>query len=148
MARIEVTATTDGACIGNPGPGGYAGIYVVNGVEHTVKGGAIATTNNQMELYAVIAVMKAISVPAHITFRVDSQYVMMDREKWARWQMKKTGIKNLPLWQKLIEVGKEKGHFIEFVHIDGHSGDPLNERVDKLAKTEARKASLLRRSDT
>lgn len=139
MDRIKLTINTDGSCIGNPGPGGYAAIYHLNGEEHIVKGRAYKTTNNQMELIAVIKAIESLTVPADITIRCDSTYVFMDREKWEKWRLKRD-FANKALWEKLIRVGNRGKHKITYVHVDGHSGDDLNERCDKIAKEQARTA--------
>ena len=135
---FAVTIYTDGACKGNPGPGGYAAILTCNGKEKIIRGGASQTTNNRMELVAVIEGLKALKKPSEVLIVTDSKYVMMTREKWLRWQ-KKHNVPNWDLWQTLLAEGKNGQHKIRFQHVDGHSGHVYNERCDKIAKEQAMK---------
>lgn len=126
---------TDGACSGNPGPGGYASILRYKGKEKILTGGFICTTNNRMELLAVIKGLRAIKDPT-IPLRIysDSSYVVDAINKgwlvkWQRTHFKNK--KNADLWQEYLEVAK--GKQITFIWIRGHAGHPDNERCDKLA---------------
>ena len=141
MKRIEIF--TDGACLGNPGPGGWGVILRYNNVEKELSGNEADTTNNKMELTAVISALSALKEPCNITLYTDSRYVMDGIEKWIlNWKQngwktanKKTPVKNLELWQKLDEL-KSK-HDIRWVWVKGHAGHPENERCDELARTAA-----------
>lgn len=141
MKRIEIF--TDGACLGNPGPGGWGVILRYNNVEKELFGNEANTTNNKMELTAVISALSALKEPCNITLYTDSRYVMDGIEKWIlNWKQngwktanKKTPVKNLELWQKLDEL-KSK-HDIRWVWVKGHAGHPENERCDELARTAA-----------
>lgn len=138
-SKKNVEIFTDGACSGNPGPGGY-GIILRYG-EHTkeLSGGAAQTTNNRMELSAVIEALKALKEPCSVTLTTDSQYVVNSVTKgWVyNWQ-KKNWIKaknepvpNKELWQELLPLLKK--HEVKFVWVRGHNGHPENERCDELA---------------
>lgn len=129
---------TDGACKGNPGIGGW-GIWMRSGgKEKELCGGEAHTTNNKMELQAVIEGLRILKKPCDITLHIDSQYVMNGVTKWMKgWKRNgwKTGdkkpVKNKELWQELdIEVAR---HDIKWVWVKGHAGDPGNERADALA---------------
>lgn len=143
MKRIEIF--TDGACLGNPGAGGWGVILRYNDVEKELSGGEVETTNNRMELTAVIMALEALKEPCNITLYTDSRYVMDGIEKWIfNWKKtgwktanKKTLVKNVELWQKLDEL-KSK-HEIRFVWVKGHAGHIENERCDELARGEAYK---------
>jgi len=141
LKRIEIF--TDGACLGNPGPGGWGVILRYNDVEKELFGNEANTTNNKMELTAVISALSALKEPCNITLYTDSRYVMDGIEKWIfNWKQngwktanKKTPVKNLELWQKLDEL-KSK-HDIRWVWVKGHAGHKENERCDELARTAA-----------
>lgn len=143
MKRIEIF--TDGACLGNPGAGGWAAILRYNDVEKEIMGGEANTTNNRMELTAVISALTALKEPCNITLYTDSRYVMDGIEKWiVNWKQngwkttnKKSAVKNVELWQKLDEL--QNKHEIRFVWVKGHAGHKENERCDTLARTEALK---------
>ncbi len=134
---------TDGACSGNPGPGGWA--YVLRDgptrKEREGSGGQAMTTNNQMELMAVIKGLQALSRPCSVHLYADSQYVLNGLKTWMaswkrnRWQRKSGSnwepVKNVELWQQLDELAAS--HEITFHHVKGHSGHPENERCDVLA---------------
>ena len=143
MNRVAVIAYTDGACKGNPGPGGWSAILVRQDGEQEICGGSPATTNNRMELTAVIEVMKSCDVPSDITIVTDSTYVMISKEKWQRWS-KKPNLPNKDLWLQLIEVGRKGNHHLHFQHVDGHSGHVYNERCDTIAKMQASKIAVQR----
>lgn len=143
MKRIEIF--TDGACLGNPGAGGWGVILRYNNIEKELSGGENDTTNNRMELTAVIKALEALKESCNITLYTDSRYVMDGIEKWI-FQWKKTGwktankkspVKNVELWQRLDEL-KSK-HEIRFVWVKGHAGHAENERCDELARCEAQK---------
>lgn len=129
---------TDGACRGNPGPGGYGAILRYNGQEKTLSGCEYNTTNNRMELMAAIEALKAVNRPCSVRVTTDSKYVMDGITKWLpQWQLRgwKTAsnqpVKNADLWQALLEASKP--HMIEWCWVKGHSGHPENERCDELA---------------
>lgn len=139
---MTVEIFTDGACSGNPGPGGYGAILRVG--EHTkeISGGAPDTTNNRMELMGVIAALSALKYPCDVILTTDSKYVVDSVTKgWARsWQAKgwvksdKKPALNADLWEKLL--GLLDTHNVKFVWVKGHAGHPENERCDRLAVME------------
>ena len=139
---MTVEIFTDGACSGNPGPGGYGAILRVG--EHTkeISGGAPDTTNNRMELMGVIAALSALNRPCDVILTTDSKYVVDSVTKgWARsWQAKgwvksdKKPALNADLWEKLL--GLLDIHNVKFVWVKGHAGHPENERCDRLAVME------------
>ena len=143
MKRIEIF--TDGACSGNPGAGGWGAILRYNNVEKELSGGEAETTNNRMELTAVISALEALKEPCNITLYTDSKYVMEGIEKWIiswkqngwRTSNKKSPVKNVELWQKLDELRQK--HEIRWVWVKGHAGHKENERCDELARIEAQK---------
>ncbi len=130
---------TDGACSGNPGPGGWAAILRWNDHERELSGGEPQTTNNRMELQSVIEGLAALSRPMRVVVHTDSAYVEQAfTQGWlAGWQRNgwrtagKKAVKNQDLWERLAEL--VDGHTIEFRRVKGHSGIELNERVDRLA---------------
>ena len=142
MSDIEIF--TDGACSGNPGAGGWGAILRYGDVEKELSGGESDTTNNRMELTAVIEALKALKRPCNITLYTDSRYVMDGVNRWLpNWKVngwrtsnKKSPVKNIDLWQAL-ESQLEK-HQIKWVWVKGHNGHPENERVDKLARDQAK----------
>ena len=133
-----VTINTDGACRGNPGPGGWGAVLQYGGKTKELYGGTGATTNNRMELTAVIEALQALKVPCKITLRSDSKYVLQGITEWMpNWKQRgwrtaaKKPVLNVDLWQTLDElVGKHK---IDWQWVKGHSGDAGNERADELA---------------
>ena len=135
----NVSIYTDGACRGNPGKGGWGAILVYGGREKELSGGEVETTNNRMELSAVIAALGALKEPCEVTLTTDSQYVVNAIEKgWlASWQQKgwrksdRGAVLNVDLWQKLVALLDL--HKVNFVWVKGHNGHPYNERCDKLA---------------
>ena len=139
----HVNIYTDGACRGNPGKGGWGAILVYGSVEKELSGGEPMTTNNRMELSAVIAALSALKEPCEVTLTTDSQYVVNAIEKgwleaWRKNNWKKSDrgqVLNVDLWQELI-VQLEK-HEVNFVWVKGHNGHPYNERCDSLATTVA-----------
>jgi len=131
---------TDGACKGNPGIGGW-GAWLKSG-EHSkeIFGGELATTNNRMELTAVIEALQALKRPCRIALYLDSQYVRKGITEWIHgWKAKgwrtadKQPVKNAELWQRLDRLVSSAGHQIEWHWVKGHAGDPGNERADALA---------------
>ncbi len=130
---------TDGACSGNPGPGGWGVLMRWNGHEKELCGGEAETTNNRMEMMAVIQGLRALKKPSQVTLYTDSKYVMEGVTKWlAGWKTKgwktaaKKPVKNQDLWE---EIDALLGvHSVEFVWVKGHAGHPENERADALAR--------------
>ena len=140
--RKIVEIHTDGACLGNPGPGGWAALLRCKGREREVVGGDSDTTNNRMELMAAIAALEALSEPCEITLHTDSQYVRQGITLWMpNWLRRgwKTSagaqVKNRDLWERLHAAAQR--HVIDWRWVKGHSGNPDNERVDVLARDEA-----------
>lgn len=138
MNHIEIY--TDGACKGNPGPGGWGALLKSGGTEKELFGGELGTTNNRMELMAVIQALQALKRPCQVTLHADSQYVLKGITEWlAGWKAKgwktaaKQPVKNVDLWQQLDEVVSTSGHKIDWRWVRGHNGDPGNERADGLA---------------
>ncbi|MBE6696909.1 MAG: ribonuclease HI [Ruminococcaceae bacterium] len=137
MKHVDVY--TDGACRGNPGRGGWGAVLVYRGVEKELSGGEPMTTNNRMELSAVIAALSALREPCEITLTSDSKYVVDAVTKgWAKsWQARgwvkpdKSPALNPDLWEKLLRLLDY--HQVTFVWVKGHAGHPYNERCDKLA---------------
>lgn len=142
-ARIEIF--TDGACSGNPGIGGWAALLRYKDVEKELSGGETETTNNRMELTAVIEALKALKTVCNITLYTDSKYVMSGVTEWmSNWKRnnwktanKKGDVKNVDLWMQLDELIRQ--HEIRWVWVKGHNGHPENERVDALARNEVQK---------
>ena len=142
MPAVEIY--TDGACSGNPGAGGWGAILRYGEVEKELSGGEDNTTNNRMELKAVIEALKALKKECDITLYTDSRYVMDGVTKWLpNWQQngwrtsnKKTPVKNIDLWQELESLLQK--HRIKWVWVKGHNGHPENERVDRLARDQAK----------
>lgn len=137
MKKVELY--TDGACRGNPGPGGWGAILVYRGKEKELSGGEASTTNNRMELMAAIAGMSALREPCEIVLTSDSKYLVDAINKgWlASWKKNgwrkadKSAVLNVELWKKidsLLEI-----HDVSFVWVHGHTGHPYNERCDALA---------------
>lgn len=141
-----VRAFTDGACLGNPGPGGYGAILIYRGRRKELSGGEPATTNNRMELRACIAALRALKHPCDVELTSDSRYVVQGIEDgWAeRWRRngwmrtKKDPAKNADLWQELLDLCAI--HRVRFLWVRGHDGHPENERADELAVAAARQA--------
>lgn len=143
MSKIIIYC--DGACLGNPGPGGYAALLMLEKdprTERVVSGFEYQTTNNRMELKAAIEGLKALKKKCQVTLFSDSQYVVKGMSEWMKnWQ--KSGFKNArnkeivnaDLWQELLEASKE--HHVLWRWVRGHSGNVLNERVDEIAREQA-----------
>jgi ribonuclease HI len=137
----QVVIYTDGACKGNPGPGGW-GVLMrsPDGSEKELFGGELKTTNNRMEMMAVIQALQALKRPCNVTLHLDSQYVLKGITEWlAGWKAKgwktaaKQPVKNVDLWQRLDALALQGVHTIEWRWVKGHAGDPGNERADALA---------------
>ena len=143
----HVVIHTDGACKGNPGPGGW-GVQMVSGTHvKELFGGELNTTNNRMELTAVIEALKALKRPCAVALYLDSQYVRQGITQWIHgWKAKgwrtadKQPVKNVDLWQVLDQLVSSSGHRIEWHWVKGHAGDPGNERADALANQGVAKA--------
>ncbi|MCM2355383.1 MAG: ribonuclease HI [Arenimonas sp.] len=142
MKSVEIH--TDGACLGNPGPGGWAALLRHNGRERELAGGEAQTTNNRMELLAAIMALEALKAPCEVVLSTDSQYVQKGigewLPNWIRRGWKTAGgdpVKNQDLWQRLHAAAKP--HKVQWKWVKGHAGHVENERVDKLARAEAEK---------
>jgi ribonuclease HI len=143
---VSVEIFTDGACLGNPGPGGWAALLRYRTVERCLSGGESETTNNRMELMAAIAGLEALKRPASVRLTTDSQYVKHGIEAWLpRWQANgwrtsdRKAVKNQDLWQRLALAAAP--HRIAWHWTRGHSGHAENERVDQLARAAAERAA-------
>lgn len=142
----EVEIFTDGACKGNPGPGGWGAILRYNGSEKEISGGTPCTTNNRMELLGIIEALKLLKEPCSVKLHSDSQYVCNALTKgWARkWQSnnwmrtRSEPALNADLWKELLELVDM--HDVEVIWVRGHAGHPENERCDRLAVAAANKA--------
>ena len=138
----HVDLYTDGACSGNPGPGGWGSILVYKGKELVLSGGHPSTTNNRMELTAVIEGLSRLKEPCEVTLCSDSKYVIDSLEKgWVygwkakNWMRKSEPVPNADLWQKLLPL--VSAHRLTYIWVKGHNGHPYNERCDKLATEQA-----------
>ena len=137
MLRVDIY--TDGACRGNPGPGGWGAVLVYEGKEKELSGGEASTTNNRMELSSAIAALSALRFPCQVTLTSDSKYLTDAVNRgWLRdWQKRgwkkadKSPVLNVDLWQQLVELLRI--HEVTFVWVKGHAGHPYNERGDALA---------------
>lgn len=143
-ATVEVF--TDGACLGNPGPGGWGALLRYGAVERCLSGGEAQTTNNRMELMAAIAALEALRRPSRVRLTTDSQYVKQGIESWLpRWQANgwrtsdRKPVKNQDLWQRLADAAVR--HDVSWHWTRGHSGHAENERVDELARQAAADAA-------
>jgi len=136
---------TDGACSGNPGAGGYCAILMYNGAEKVVSGSELDTTNNRMEILAVIKGLEALKEKCNVNVYSDSQYVVdafnqnwIENWKNNSWRTAgKKDVKNPDLWQKLLELTEK--HVVTFIKVKGHSDNEYNNRCDKIAVEEYRK---------
>lgn len=138
----QVEIFTDGSCLGNPGPGGYAAILRYGQHQKTFSHGYFTTTNNRMELMAAIVALEALTMPCHVTLSTDSQYVRQGITQWIlNWKKRgwktadKKPVKNVDLWQRLDQA--LQSHQIDWVWVKGHSGHPENEQCDQLARQAA-----------
>ncbi len=144
----QINLYTDGACSGNPGAGGYAAILVFNAKEKEIAGGFRKTTNNRMELTAVIEGLKALKEKCNVSIYSDSKYIVDAFKagwiyKWEKlgWRRsKKDRLLNPDLWKELYELSKK--HDIIFNWVKGHNSHPMNERCDRLAVNESKKSNL------
>ena len=136
----DVTVYTDGACSGNPGPGGWAAIIIENGAERVVSGAEPRTTNQRMELMAAIEGLAAIPGRRRVHVYTDSAYVMncFEQRWWVRWETNgwlgagKKAVTNRDLWERLL--AQVRRHDVVWHKVRGHSGDVMNDRVDTLAR--------------
>jgi ribonuclease HI len=140
LTKVEIF--TDGACKGNPGPGGWGAVIRAGKTERELSGGEKLTTNNRMEMTAAIEGLKALKRPCHVTLSTDSRYVMDGLTKWIKgWQRNgwrtadKKPVKNADLWQALLDAAAP--HRIDWLWVKGHAGHPENERADRLASNAA-----------
>lgn len=135
----SITIYTDGACSGNPGPGGWAGILMFGAHERLVSGGEKETTNNRMELRAVVESLRALKEPCRVLLHSDSAYIVNAFndgwiDNWIRRGWKTAGkkpVKNRDLWEALLTLMED--HDVQFVKVKGHADNDLNNRVDALA---------------
>ncbi|MBD9368691.1 ribonuclease HI [Xanthomonas sp. XNM01] len=137
MKAIEIH--TDGACSGNPGPGGWGALLRYNGHERELSGGEMDTTNNRMELMAAIMALEVLKEPCQIVLHTDSQYVRQGITEWMPGWIRRNWknsagdpVKNRDLWERLQQATQR--HRIDWRWVKGHNGDPDNERVDALAR--------------
>ena len=135
----QVTIYTDGACSGNPGPGGWGAVLLSGGHERDLWGGEPATTNNRMELFAAIAALEALKRPCKVELHTDSQYLRQGITEWiSGWKARgwrtaaKAPVKNDDLWKRLDAARAH--HEVSWRWVKGHAGHPLNERADELAR--------------
>ncbi|MCW5745937.1 MAG: ribonuclease HI [Alphaproteobacteria bacterium] len=143
-SRAAVEIFTDGACSGNPGPGGWGAVLRYGNVERELSGGEAATTNNRMEMMAAIAALEALTRPSDVRLTTDSIYLRDGITKWIHgWKRNgwrtadRKPVKNIDLWQRLEEALKH--HHVEWHWVKGHAGHAENERADALARGEIRK---------
>lgn len=136
----HVVIYTDGACKGNPGPGGWGALLTMGGTEKELFGGELVTTNNRMEMTAVIEALGALKRPCCVTLYLDSEYVRKGITEWIHgWKARgwrtaaKAPVKNVDLWQRLDALITSSDHAINWRWVKGHAGDPGNERADALA---------------
>lgn len=142
-----VTIYTDGSCLKNPGPGGYAALLLFKKdgelIEKVVKGGWLETTNNQMELMAAIKALQSLKTRCRVKLFSDSNYVVRGMKEWIhnwrRTKWKNGQLANLDLWKQLDELADK--HSVTWLWVKAHAGHPENERVDELARKEAIKSS-------
>jgi ribonuclease HI len=142
----KVTIYTDGACKGNPGPGGWGAILFYGDKKKEICGGEPATTNNRMELMGAISALELLNRPCKVELHTDSQYVMKGIQEWIKgWKARgwktadKSPVKNEDLWKRL-DAARDR-HDVDWRWVKGHAGHPLNERADALANEGLRKAN-------
>jgi len=147
----EVVIYTDGACSGNPGPGGWGAVMRWQGQEKELRGGDPQTTNNRMELTAAIKALEALKRPSTVSLYTDSTYLLNGITKWLPgWQRNgwktaaKKPVKNEDLWRRLVEAMEP--HEVTWLWVKGHAGDPDNERADELARLGIEEAATMVRS--
>jgi len=139
---------TDGACLGNPGPGGYAAVLLLGRGRKEVSAGRRQTTNNRMELLAAILGLSTLKQPSKVELYSDSKYLVDNilqgnvRRWWGNgWKLdRKTTAQNIDLWEIILDLCRI--HNVTFIWVEGHSGNPENERCDQLAMQTARRANL------
>jgi len=148
----DVTIYTDGACKGNPGPGGWGALLRSGPHLRELCGGERETTNNRMEMMAVIEALRSLKRPCRITLYLDSEYVRKGITEWLPgWKARgwrtaaKQPVKNADLWQILDDLVHQQGHRIDWHWVKGHAGDPGNERADALANDGVAKALSAKR---
>jgi ribonuclease HI len=141
VSQAEVEIFTDGACSGNPGPGGWGAILRFGNRERELSGGDPATTNNRMELMAAIVGLEALKRPCRVRLFTDSNYLREGVTKWIHgwkrngWRTSdRKPVKNVDLWQRLDAA--RLPHHVDWIWVKGHSGHPENERADQLARNE------------
>jgi len=141
----EVEIYTDGACLGNPGPGGWGAVLLSGRHRREISGSDPATTNNRMELMAAIEGLEALKRPCRVVLHTDSRYVKQGITEWLpRWQKNgwrtasRKPVENRPLWERLIAATEP--HDVHWRWVRGHAGNPGNEKADELARTAARRA--------
>ena len=142
MSKTKVLIYTDGSCEPNPGPGGWAALIYIDGVERTLTGSAADTTNNRMELTAALEALRALDAPAQISLYTDSEYLKRGITEWMpgwkarHWKRKGGKLANIDLWQALdIALGR---HELDWHWVKAHAGQRENERVDRLARAAMR----------
>ncbi len=141
----KVVLYTDGACSGNPGPGGYGAVLIYGGVEKEIFGGEKSTTNNKMEMMAVIKGLEALKEPCEVEVYSDSAYIVNAIEQGWIDSWKKNGwrkadkkpVKNVDLWERLLELMEK--HSVTFNKVKGHADDEYNNRCDRIAVREREK---------
>lgn len=146
--RKKVRLYTDGACSGNPGPGGYGAILIYKGIEREISDYEISTTNNRMEIMAVIKGLELLKEPCEVTVYSDSAYVVNTIDKGWIYSWKKNNwiksdkekVKNIELWERMLELMQM--HKVKFVKVKGHSDNTYNNRCDKLAVDARNKVKL------
>jgi ribonuclease HI len=138
-AKPRVVAYTDGACAGNPGPGGWGAILISGSHRKEINGGEAATTNNRMELMAAISALEALKAPSQVELHTDSEYVQKGISTWIHgWKRKGwrtaagSPVKNVELWRRLDEA--QQRHEVAWKWLRGHAGHAENERADELAR--------------
>lgn len=136
LPKVEIF--TDGACSGNPGPGGWAAILRSGSKEMEISGGEKETTNNRMEVRAALEALRCLKKPSQVRFHTDSSYLLNGATSWLEdwkkrdWKRKHGQLQNIDLWKEMdLELAK---HQVEWVWVKGHAGNPMNERVDELAR--------------
>lgn len=136
LPKVEIFI--DGACSGNPGPGGWAAILRSGSKEMEISGGEKETTNNRMEVRAALEALRCLKRPSQVRFHTDSSYLLNGATSWLEdwkkrdWKRKHGQLQNIDLWKEMdLELAK---HQVEWVWVKGHAGNPMNERVDELAR--------------